>query len=201
MYIYAFVVDTFCIHFLINKISEVFTIASKEKDLQINDEIRSGQMLVIGPKGEQLGVKTKTDALTLADYAGFDLVLINESSNPPVAKLMDYKKYKYEKKKKQKENDKKQKESSFEIKEYRLSVTIDKHDFETKMNNARKQLEKGNKIKASIRFKGRQLAHTELGEEVLKRFAEGLSDISVIETQPKFEFKTIFMVLTPKKDK
>lgn len=201
MYIYAFVVDTFCIHFLINKISEVFTIASKEKDLQINDEIRAGQMLVIGPKGEQLGVKTKTDALTLADYAGFDLVLINESSNPPVAKLMDYKKYKYEKKKKQKENDKKQKESSFEIKEYRLSVTIDKHDFETKMNNARKQLEKGNKIKASIRFKGRQLAHTELGEEVLKRFAEGLSDISVIETQPKFEFKTIFMVLTPKKDK
>lgn len=178
---------------------EVCTITSKEKDLQINNEIRCGQMLVIGPKGEQLGVKTKTDALTLADYSGFDLVLINENGNPPVAKLMDYKKYKYEKKKRQKENDKKQKESSFEIKEYRLSVTIDKHDFDTKMNNARKQLEKGNKVKASIRFKGRQLAHTELGEEVIRRFAEGLSDISVIEIEPKFEFKSIFMVIAPKK--
>lgn len=156
-------------------------------------------MLVIGPKGEQLGVKTRNDALTLADYAGFDLVLINENGNPPVAKLMDYKKYKYEKKKKQKENDKKQKESSFEIKEYRLSVTIDKHDFETKANNARKHLEKGNKIKASIRFKGRQLAHTELGEEVLKKFASTLSDISDIEQQPKFEFKSMYIVIAPKK--
>jgi translation initiation factor IF-3 len=80
---------------------EVLTIASKERDLPVNDQIRYGQVLVIGPKGEQLGVKSKNDALTLADYSGFDLVLINESSNPPVCKLMDYKKYKYEKKKKQ----------------------------------------------------------------------------------------------------
>ena len=178
---------------------EVLTIANKEKDLPINNFIRCGQMLVIGPKGEQLGVKTKSDALTLAEYAGFDLVLINESSNPPVCKLMDYKKFKYEKKKKQKENDKKQRETSFEIKEYRLSVTIDKHDFETKMKNALKHLEKGNKIKASIRFKGRQLAHTELGEEVLNRFAEGLKDVADIESKPKFEFKTIYMVFVPKK--
>ena len=177
---------------------EVLTI-SKEKDLLINNEIRCGSMLVIGPKGEQLGVKSRSDALTLADYAGFDLVLINENANPPVCKLMDYKKYKYEKKKKQKENDKKQRESSFEVKEYRLSVTIDKHDFDTKMNNAKKHLEKGNKIKASIRFKGRQLAHTELGEEVLRRFADALSEVSEIEQQPKFEFKSIYMVLAPKK--
>lgn len=176
---------------------EVLTIA-KEKDLLINNEIRCGSMLVIGPKGEQLGVKSRSDALTLADYAGFDLVLINENANPPVCKLMDYKKYKYEKKKKQKENDKKQRESSFEVKEYRLSVTIDKHDFDTKMNNAKKHLEKGNKIKASIRFKGRQLAHTELGEEVLRRFADALSEVSEIEQQPKFEFKSIYMVLAPK---
>ena len=100
---------------------------------------------------------------------------------------------------KQKENDKKQRESSFEVKEYRLSVTIDKHDFDTKMNNAKKHLEKGNKIKASIRFKGRQLAHTELGEEVLRRFADALSEVSEIEQQPKFEFKSIYMVLAPKK--
>mgnify|MGYP000058489906 FL=1 len=177
---------------------EVLTIA-KEKNLLINNEIRCGSMLVIGPKGEQLGVKSRSDALTLADYAGFDLVLINENANPPVCKLMDYKKYKYEKKKKQKENDKKQRESSFEVKEYRLSVTIDKHDFDTKMNNAKKHLEKGNKIKASIRFKGRQLAHTELGEEVLRRFADALSEVSEIEQQPKFEFKSIYMVLAPKK--
>ena len=177
---------------------EVLTIA-KEKDLLINNEIRCGSMLVIGPKGEQLGVKSRSDALTLADYAGFDLVLINENANPPVYKLMDYKKYKYEKKKKQKENDKKQRESSFEVKEYRLSVTIDKHDFDTKMNNAKKHIEKGNKIKASIRFKGRQLAHTELGEEVLRRFADALSEVSEIEQQPKFEFKSIYMVLAPKK--
>lgn len=177
---------------------EVLTIA-KEKNLLINNEIRCGSMLVIGPKGEQLGVKSRSDALTLADYAGFDLVLINENANPPVCKLMDYKKYKYEKKKKQKENDKKQRESSFEVKEYRLSVTIDKHDFDTKMNNAKKHLEKGNKIKASIRFKGRQLAHTELGEEVLRRFADALSEVSEIEQQPKFEFKSMYMVLAPKK--
>lgn len=178
---------------------EVLIIANKERDLPINGEIRCGQMLVIGPKGEQLGVKTKSDALTLAEYAGFDLVLINDSSNPPVCKLMDYKKYKYEKKKRQKENDKRQRETSFETKEYRLSVTIDKHDFETKLRNAEKQLQKGNKIKASIRFKGRQLAHTELGEEVLNRFAEGLSNVSEIESKPKFEFKSIYMILAPKK--
>ena len=187
--------------FLLEKIifrMEVLTIA-KEKNLPINGEIRCSQMLVIGPKGEQLGVKSKSDALTLADYAGFDLVLINVTSNPPVCKLMDYKKYKYEKKKKQKENDKKQRETSFEVKEFRLSVTIDKHDFETKMNNAKKHLEKGNKVKASIRFKGRQLAHTELGEDVLNRFAEGLSDVAEVESKPKFEFKSIYMVLAPKK--
>ena len=177
---------------------EVLTIA-KEKDLLINNEIRCGSMLVIGPKGEQLGVKSRSDALTLADYAGFDLVLINENANPPVCKLMDYKKYKYEKKKSQKENDKRQRETSFQTQKYRLSVTIDKHDFDTKMNNAKKHLEKGNKIKASIRFKGRQLAHTELGEEVLRRFADALSEVSEIEQQPKFEFKSIYMVLAPKK--
>ena len=178
---------------------EVLTIASKEKDLPINGEIRCSQMLVIGPKGEQLGVKSKSDALTLADYAGFDLVLINAGGNPPVAKLMDYKKYKYEKKKKQKENDKKQRETSFEVKEFRLSVTIDKHDFETKVNNALKHLQKGNKVKASIRFKGRQIAHPELAKDVLVKFEEALSDIAEVEIKPKLEGRSMFMQLTPKK--
>lgn len=178
---------------------EVLTISNIEKDFNVNGNIRCNQMLVIGPNGEQLGVKSKADALTLAEYAGFDLVLINSTSNPPVCKLMDYKKFTYEKKKKQKENEKKQREGNSELKEFRFTSYIEKHDFDTKVNNAKKHLEKNNKIKAVVRFKGRQLAHTELGEEVLKKFADALSDVSEIELQPKFEFKSIFMVLTPKK--
>jgi translation initiation factor IF-3 len=174
-------------------------IASKERDLFINEQIRAKQILVIGPKGEQLGVKSREDALVLADYSGFDLVLINGNSNPPVCKLMDYKKFVYEKKKKQKENDKKQRETNLEMKEFRLSVTIDIHDFDTKVRNASKYLEKGNKVKASIKFKGRQLAHTELGEEVLLRFADKLSNVSDVEQKPKFEFKTMMIILSPKK--
>ena len=146
-----------------------------------------------------MGVKSIEDALTIANYAGLDLVLINSNSEPNVCKIMDYNKFKYEKAKKQKEAQKKQKASNMELKEYRLSPVIDIGDFETKLRNAEKQLQKGNKVKASIRFKGRQLAHTELGEEVLNRFAEGLSNVSEIESKPKFEFKSIYMILAPKK--
>lgn len=157
--------------------------------------------MVIGPSGEQLGIKSKQDALTLANYAGFDLVLMSDSSNPPVCKIMDYNKFKYEKKKKTKEAQKKQRETSIDIKEFRLSVNIDIHDFETRVNNAKKHLEKGNKVKASIRFKGRQIAHPELAKEVLDRFYEKVSDIADIELKPKIEGKTMFMQLTPKKQK
>lgn len=178
---------------------EVFTISSKDKNHGINEHIQASKILVIGPKGEQLGIKSKEDALVLANYAGFDLVMINENATPPVCKLMDYNKYKYEKAKRQKENLKKQRESNVEVKEYRLSVTIDKHDFNTKVNNALKHLQKGNKIKASLRFKGRQLSHPELGEEVLNRFAEALSDVADVETGARMEFKTMYMLLVPKK--
>lgn len=155
--------------------------------------------MVIGPNGEQLGLKSRQDALTLAGYAGFDLVLMSENSNPPVCKIMDYNKFRYEKKKKSKEAMKKQRETIVDTKEFRLSVTIDKHDFDTRVRNARKNLEKGSKIKASIRFKGRQIAHPELAKEVLEKFSNELSDISEIEIQPKFEGRSIFMQLTPKK--
>lgn len=155
--------------------------------------------MVIGPNGEQLGVKSKQDALTLANYAGFDLVLMSENSNPPVCKIMDYNKFKYEKKKKIKETQKKQRESTIDIKEFRLSVTIDKHDFDTRVKNARKNLEKGAKVKASIRFKGRQIAHPELAKEVLVRFEEALLDIAEVEIKPKMEGRSMFMQLTPKK--
>lgn len=177
---------------------EVLVIANVREN-PINEQIRCKEMMVIGPNGEQLGVKSKQDALTLANYAGFDLVLMSDSSNPPVCKIMDYNKFKYEKKKKTKEAQKKQRETSVDIKEFRLSVNIDIHDFETRVNNAKKNLEKGNKVKASIRFKGRQIAHPELAKEVLDRFYEKVSDIAEIEFKPKIEGKTMFMQLTPKK--
>lgn len=186
-----------CIHFFM----EVLFIASKERDLFINEQIRAKEVMVIGPNGEQLGVKPIKDALTLASYAGFDLVLINMNATPQVCKIMDYNKYKYESKKKQKENMKRQREANLDVKEYRLSVTIDVHDFNTRVNNASKYLEKGHKIKVSIRFKGRELAHPELGKDVLLRFAEAVKEIADVEQEPKIEGRFMNMLLMPKKDK
>ena len=180
---------------------EVSIIASKERDLYLNEQIRAKEVMVIGPNGEQLGVKPIKDALTLSSYAGFDLVLINPNGNPPVCKIMDYNKFKYENKKRQKENLKKQRENNLEIKEYRLSVTIDVHDFNTRLNNSSKYLEKGHKIKVSIRFKGREMAHQELGKNVLLRFADALNEISVIEQKPTLDGRVMTMVLGPKKEK
>ncbi len=176
-------------------------IASKEKVLFVNEQIRAKEVMVIGPNGEQLGVKAIKDALTLAEYAGFDLVLINPSANPQVCKIMDYNKFKYETKKRQKENIKKQRETNLEMKEYRLSVVIDVHDFNTRVVNASKYLEKGHKIKVSIRFKGRELAHPELGRDVLLRFAETVSNIAEIEQKPTLEGRFMTMILMPKKEK
>lgn len=172
---------------------------TKERENPINEQIKAKEMMVIGPNGEQLGIKSKQDALTLAGYAGFDLVLMSENANPPVCKIMDYNRFRYEKKKKAKDALKKQRESIVEIKEYRLSITIDVHDFDTRVRNARKNLEKGAKIKASIRFKGRQIAHPELAKEVLIKFSNELSDIADIEIMPKMEGRTMFLQLTPKK--
>lgn len=167
--------------------------------MPVNGQIRFNQVLVIGPNGEQLGIKSKADALTLATYAGFDLVLINGTANPPVCKLLDYNKFKYEKKKKTKESLKKQREGSTELKEFRLSVNIDKHDFDTKATNVIKYLAKGHKIKVSVRFRGREMAHTELGREVLTRFAENLTEVADVEQQPRLDGRSMFMGLTPKK--
>ena len=167
----------------------------------INDQIKVREVLVIGPNGEQVGIKSIEDALTLASYAALDLVLISPNANPPVCKVMDYNKFRYEKQKKAKEALKKQKASMSELKEYRLSPVIDVGDFETRKRGALEYLKKGHKIKASLRFKGRQMAHPELGKDVLLRFADALSEYSDIETQPKLEGKSMFMLLAPKKDK
>lgn len=192
-------VDTLCIHFLI--LLEVFCIANTKNNLLINEQIKVSQVLVIGPNGEQVGVKSLTDALTLANYAGLDLVLMSPNGNPPVCKVMDYNKYRYEKQKKEKEALKKQKASNLETKEFRLSPVIDVGDFETKIVQVTKYLEKGNKIKVTVRFKGRQMAHTELGRDVLVKFASRLESLVDVEQNPKLDGRSMTMLLAPKKEK
>lgn len=155
-------------------------------------------MMVIGPNGEQMGQKKLEDALTLARYAGLDLVLMNDNGKVAVAKIMDYNKYRYERQKKLKEQQKRQRETNKDIKEYRLSTTIDVHDFETRVRNAKEYLIKGHKIKAFIRFKGRQMARPELGKDVLLRFASSLEEVSIIEAEPKLEGRQMHMLLAPK---
>ena len=179
---------------------EVFSIAKKSNDLLCNEQIRIPHVLVIGPNGEQMGIKPIKDAQTIANYAGLDLVLINANSNPEVCKIMDYNKFKYEKSKKEKENKKKQQANNVELKEYRLSPVIDIGDFETKLRNASKYLQKGHKIKLSIRFKGRQIIHPELGEDVMNRFAEKTKEIAVVEQKAKLEGRSMTMLLAPIKE-
>ena len=175
-----------------------FNIAKNVDELLTNENIKIPEVMVIGPNGEKMGLKKIEDALTLANYAGLDLVLMSGNSTPAVVKIMDYNKYRYEKQKKLKETQKKQRESNKELKEYRLSVTIDVGDFETRRRNAQSYLEKGHKIKAFIRFKGRQMARPELGRDVLLRFADALSEVSVIETEPKLDGRQMAMILAPK---
>ena len=155
---------------------EVLSIANnvKKDELPINENIRVSELMVIGPNGEQLGTKKLEDALTLANYAGLDLVLMSGNNPRAVGKIMDYNKYRYEKQKKQKEALKNQRASNKDIKEYQFSVKIDVGDFNTRKKNAEEYLLKGHKIKATLRFKGREMAHTELGKDVLDNFAEQL---------------------------
>jgi len=177
----------------------VFNIANKKNDLLINEQIRFNQVLVIGPHGEQVGVKNINDAMTLASYAGLDLVLMNPNGDPPVCKVMDYNKFRYEKNKKEKEALKRQKANMSETKEFRLSSVIDIGDFNTRLNQVTKYLKKGDKIKVTIKFKGRQMAHTELGLDVMNRFADSLKEIADVAEKPNLDGRTMSMLLTPKK--
>lgn len=188
---------------LFNLNLEVLIIANMNKkndDLLINERIKVPELMVIGPNGEQMGTKKLNDALTIANFAGLDLVLMNPGSERPVAKIMDYNKYKYEKNKKAKDALKKQREGNKETKEYRLSPIIDVGDFETRRKNAQKYLEKGHSIKVSIRFRGREMAHTEIGKEVMLRFYDALKDVCTIESEPKLEGRNMTMMLAPKKE-
>ena len=178
---------------------EVLAIAEQSNEVLINEQITLPEVMVIGPNGEKIGIKSISDAQTLAKYAGLDLVLLNSDPKNPVCKIIDYNKYRYEKQKQIKEAKKRQREQNLEVKEYRLSVTIDVGDFETKLRNAKAYLEKGHKIKVAVRFKGRQLAHPELGSDVIMRFAEKLNDVAEIESMPKMEGRSMQLFLTPKK--
>lgn len=173
---------------------EVFFI-SKDAP-QLNGEIRDKELRVISDTGEQLGVMSAKEAQALADAKGVDLVKIAPMAKPPVAKIMDYSKYRYEQTKREKENRKKQK--TVETKEIRLSLNIDIGDFNTKVNQARKFLAKGDKLKVSIRLRGREMAHPELGETNMQRFADQLADEANIDKKPKLEGRQILMFMSPK---
>lgn len=169
------------------------------KDMIVNDGIRARELRVIGKDGEQIGVVSKSEALRLAEQANLDLVLVAPNAKPPVARVMDYGKFRYEQQKKEREAKKNQK--TITVKEVRLSPSIDEHDFNTKLKNARKFLEKGDKVKASIRFRGRAITHKDLGREVLERLAEEVSDIAAIEQKAKMDGRSMFIMLAPKAEK
>ncbi|WP_284643954.1 translation initiation factor IF-3 [Paenibacillus silviterrae] len=162
----------------------------------INDEIRAKEVRLIGSDGEQLGIKPIREAMQLALDANMDLVNVAPTAKPPVCRIMDYGKYRYEMQKKDKEARKNQK--VVEMKEVRLSATIDEHDFQTKLRNVVKFLNDGDKVKLSVRFRGREIAHAEIGQRQLERMATEVEELSVIERKPKLEGRSMIMILSPK---
>lgn len=167
------------------------------KDFPINEQIREKELRVIGSDGEQLGVISSNEARRLAEEKELDLVMISPSAKPPVCKIMDFGKYIYEQSKKEKEAKKKQKIVS--IKEIRVSLTIEEHDIDIKAKNARKFLLDGDKVKITVRFRGREMELGHIGQRILDNFASKLEDVCLIEKKPKREGRSMTMVLGPKK--
>lgn len=163
----------------------------------INEQIRDKEVRLIGSEGEQLGIMSAKDAQRIARENGLDLVKIAPKAKPPVCKVIDYGKFRYEQTKRDKEAKKKQ--STISVKEIRLSPNIEEHDINTKMKNASKFISKGDKVKVSVRFRGRELAHTQIGRTILLDFASKMEDIAEIEKMPKMEGRSMVMFLTPKK--
>ena len=166
-------------------------------DLFINEQIRDREVRVIGLDGEQLGVMTTSEAMKLAEEAGVDLVKIAATAKPPVCRVVDYGKFKYEQTRKEKDAKKKQK--VIEIKEIRLSPNIDSNDLNTKVSAARKFLTKGDRVKVTLRFRGREMAHMYDSKHILDDFAKSLGDISTVEKQPNVEGRTMTMFLAEKR--
>ena len=175
----------------------IIATAGKSKELEINGQIRDREVRLIGADGEQKGVVSIQVAMRAAEDAGLDLVKIAPTAKPPVCKIVDYGKYRYEQARKEKEARKKQK--TIEIKEIRLSPNIDTNDLNTKINAAKKFLTKGDKVKVTLRFRGRELAHVDNGKAILNSFAEMLSDVAVVDKPAKFEGRSMIMFLAEKR--
>ena len=170
-----------------------FTIATEH---QINEQIRDKSVRLIGEDGTQIGIMSAREAMEIAEERGLDLVKISPNAQPPVCKLMDYGKFRFEQAKKQKEARKNQ--STVSVKEMRLSATIDKHDLEVKARNVTKFLKDGDKVKVSLRFRGRQMTHTDQGKQVMDLFFSMVQDNAVMEKSAKLEGRSMFMILAPK---
>ena len=176
---------------------EVLTIA--KLDHQLNEEIRDKELRIIGSDGAQLGIMSAAQANALAEEQGMDLVKISPNATPPVCKIMDYSKFCYDQKKREK--DAKKNQRVVEVKEIRMSPSIDTNDFNTKVKAAQKFLADGNRVKVSVRFRGREMAHTNLGEKLLVDFAAACTDVASMEKNPKLEGRFMAMFLTPKNSK
>ena len=176
---------------------EVLTIAKLEH--QLNEEIRDKEIRVIGEDGAQLGIMSAAQANQLAEERGMDLVKISPNAVPPVCKIMDYSKFCFDQKKREKEAKKNQR--VVEVKEIRMSPSIDTNDFNTKVKSAQKFLTDGNRVKVSVRFRGREMSHTNLGEKLLMDFAEACAEMASLEKNPKLEGRFMAMFLTPKNSK
>jgi len=182
-----------CSVIFLNNLGGVYTI---NKDLRINDQIRAKEVRLISDDGEQLGIVSLEDALKISEEKGLDLVEVAPQANPPVCRIMDYGKYKYEKAKKAKMARKKQ--NVMNIKEVQMGVKIDEHDFNVKLKMARKFLTNNDKVKIRVKFRGREMMHQELGYELMNRLIEGTSDLGKVESKARMEGRNMFMVLAPK---
>lgn len=183
--------------FLLLQNGGVFSISAKE--LMINEEIKAKEVRVVGVDGEAIGIMSSDDALRLAYDKGYDLVLMAPQAQPPVCRIMDYGKYRFERDKKEKEAKKKQ--QVIELKEIQLSCRIDTHDFETKARHAQKFLESGNKVRVVMRFKGREMSHMAIGQEIMKKFEEACSQFGNVDKAPVLDGRLLSMVVSPIKQK
>ena len=165
----------------------------------VNEEIRLKEVRVIGEEGEPIGIMSSDDALRLAYDKGYDLVLMAPQAQPPVCKIMDYGKYRFERDKKEKETKKKQ--TTLELKEIQLSCRIDTHDFETKARHAQRFLESGNKVRVVMRFKGREMSHMAIGQEIMDKFRESCSELGAVDKAPVLDGRLLSMVISPVKQK
>lgn len=172
--------------------------SNNSRDLtKTNERIRFPDIRVIDSGGEQLGIITPKEALAIAQEKGLDLVLVSETANPPVCKIMDYGKYKYEQDKKQKEAKKKQ--HNADVKEVKMRYKIEEHDYNVRVKNAQRFLKSGDKVKATISFRGREIQHSRLAEDLLRRMAKDLEDYAEVQQFPKREGRNMMMMLSPKK--